>query len=146
MSPNRQFVAILQEDGNFVVYNKDKSGQASFATGTNNGRANQVQLRNDGHITVIDKSNPENSFWKSRRNADGGDCFLVMQDDGNLVGYKGTNDTSPSNAYFSAWNLNQINFSPNENQSQYAGGNVAVIKINENQIVHHIICHTLDLS
>lgn len=105
MSPNRQFVAILQEDGNFVVYNKDKSGQASFATGTNNGRANQVQLRNDGHITVIDKSNPENPFWKSRRNADGGECFLVMQDDGNLVGYKGTNDTSPSNAYFSAWNL-----------------------------------------
>jgi hypothetical protein len=105
MSQNRQFVAILQEDGNFVVYNRDKGGQASFATGTNNGRANQVQLRNDGHITVIDKSNPENPFWKNRRNADGGNCFLVMQDDGNLVGYKGTNDTSPSNAYFSAWNL-----------------------------------------
>ena len=55
MSQNRQFVAILQEDGNFVVYNKDKSGQASFATGTNNGRANQVQLRN---ATLRSSTNP----------------------------------------------------------------------------------------
>jgi hypothetical protein len=106
MSNNRQFAAILQEDGNFVIYKRDKGGQAEFATDTAGKGANQVQLRNDCHITVIDKSKPESPLWKSRRNAEGGDCFLIMQDDGNLVGYKGTNDTSHSNAYFSAWNLN----------------------------------------
>ncbi|XP_046458981.1 hatching enzyme-like isoform X1 [Daphnia pulex] len=106
MSQNRQFAAILQEDGNFVIYKRDKGGKAEFSTVTAGKGANQVQLRNDGHITVIDKSKPESPLWKSRRNAEGGDCFLIMQDDGNLVGYKGTNDTSRSNAYFSAWNLN----------------------------------------
>ena len=105
-SKNGQFIAILQEDGNFVLYNRDKGGKADFASNTYSKPTNQVQLRNDGHITVIDKSNPGNPYWKSRRNTDGGECFLVMQDDGNLVGYRGTHDTHPNNAYFSAWNLN----------------------------------------
>ncbi len=106
MSENGQYVAILQEDGNFVLYNRNKGGQADFSSNTCGKPANQVQLRHDGHIAVVNDSNIDSPFWMSRRNSSGGQCFLIMQDDGNLVGYKGTHDTHPDNAYFSAWNLN----------------------------------------
>ena len=107
MSQNKiKYVAILQDDGNFVVYNCDKGGRADFATGTHCTSANRVQLRSDGQVCVIDASKPENPFWKSRHNTNGEQCFLLMQDDGNLVGYRGTHDTHPNNAFFSAWNPN----------------------------------------
>lgn len=99
MSENRKYAAILQEDGNFVVYNRDKGGEADFATDTDGEPANQVQLRNNGLFAIVDKSNLENPLWKSHKDAKGEDCILVMRNDGKLIAYRGTSEDS-GKSYF----------------------------------------------
>ncbi len=99
MSENGKYAAILLEDGNFVIYNRDKGGEADFATDTDGEPANQVQLRNNGLLAVVDKTNLENPLWKSHNNAEGEDCILVMRNDGKLIAYRGTSEDS-SKEYF----------------------------------------------
>jgi hypothetical protein len=106
-SSNGKYMAILQDDGNFVLYNRERNGWADWATNTNSydtaRNANLlVQLRNDGFITVVDgRTDLSNPIWKSQRGASSSTadvecCYLVLQDDGNLVAYDGNNA-----AYFS---------------------------------------------
>lgn len=100
MSKNQQYVAILQEDGNFVLYNRDKGGVADFATDTYKQPVNLVQLRNDGSVVLVNKSDLENNLWTSFNNSDGDDCFLIMRNDGKLLGFKGTSENDEP--YFEA--------------------------------------------
>jgi LysM repeat protein len=75
------FRAVLQADGNFVVY---KGGEVLYATGVHPG-VNQVAMQTDGNLVLYAGRAPAwDSGTAGRRGA-----FLVMQGDGNLVLYHG---------------------------------------------------------
>jgi len=81
-SPNGQYLAELQTDGNFVVYSPHG---ALWANGRNNHYGvNRLELQNDGNLVQYLWNNYP--LWATNTSAGGG-AFLVMQDDGNLVLY-----------------------------------------------------------
>jgi hypothetical protein len=82
-SPNKKFVAKLQQDGNFVVFS---TARVLWATATENKSANHLILQDDGNLVIYKGDNKalwDTGTWKSGKKAD----RLVMQDDGNLVAY-----------------------------------------------------------
>ncbi len=110
-STNGKYMAILQDDGNFALYNRERNGWSDWATNTRSydtarNAALLVQLRNDGFVTVVDgRTDLSNPIWTSQRggsssSSTAGDegCYLILQDDGNLVAYSASSKT----AYFSA--------------------------------------------
>ncbi len=79
-SCNGKFIAIMQMDGNFVVYNN--TSQANFSARTNRDTPNFAVLQQDGNFVVYD--NRWTPLWASNT-AGMGVKKMVMQDDGNLV-------------------------------------------------------------
>ena len=86
--------AIMQEDGNFVVYfakghaRGQAEGYAKWATGTN-GRGTgpyTVSIASNGNLILTDSRGSE--LWHAALN---GNLQRVMQDDGNLVIYDANN-------------------------------------------------------
>lgn len=64
---------VLQDDGNLVLYNKQK--EALWASNTNNIAIEKCIMQNDG-----------NPAWASKTN--GSDAsYLIIQNDGNIVLY-----------------------------------------------------------
>jgi len=84
-SPDGRFEAVMQTDGNFVVY---FGSTALFATGTNGSGADHFAVQSDGNLVVYDAANVPK--WASGTNGKGG-THLVMQSDGNLVLYTASN-------------------------------------------------------
>lgn len=92
-SPNKMFRAVMQEDGNFVVYEKSKPVWAShFSQSATNSTipissANKPYMLcvdNAGNITVTDKKKV--IVWSSDTGGkDTGPFTLMMQNDGHLV-------------------------------------------------------------
>jgi hypothetical protein len=83
-SSNGQYSAVLQGDGNFVVYNA--SGRALWADGINNNYGeNFIVLQGDGNL--VDYLWNSRPFWATGTHS--GE-YLLMQDDGNLVLYTAT--------------------------------------------------------
>ena len=92
ISRNGQHIAVMQTDGNFVVYNR--SHHRTFTTSTDgNIVAKQFQLLSDGRIAVLNDQ-PQIAVWSSPHSLEGmctdenKPCFMVMQDDGDLVVYR----------------------------------------------------------
>jgi predicted nucleic acid-binding Zn-ribbon protein len=84
LSPNKRFVAVMQSDNNFVVYNSERPLWDSQTWGaTGNG---YIELGADGRVSL----RGTNRVWDTKRE---GVAILVMQDDGNLVAY--TKDNKP---------------------------------------------------
>ena len=82
-SPNGVFRAVMQGDGNFVVYlNWDEL--PSWSTGTNGSGANVLNFQSDGNLVVRPSGGA--AAWAAGTNTYGG-TTLNMQDDGNLVLY-----------------------------------------------------------
>jgi len=83
-STNGKYRALMQNDGNFVLYGS-RALWASNSTGTG---ASFVILQRDHNVVVYDSfSSPK---WASNTNGRGsGSTVLVLQDDGNLVLYDG---------------------------------------------------------
>lgn len=81
-SPNRQYRAIVQSDGNVVVYG---NGRALWATGTAGTPGAQWVLQSDGNLVLYDRGG--HPRWSSRTPGTGSTDTLAMQDDGNLVLY-----------------------------------------------------------
>jgi hypothetical protein len=97
---NRGAAAVLQKDGNFVLYNSAR--QPIYASGTH-GRGHRLVLQDDGNLVLVDAGNAP--LWsalgdittmqvgqllragQSRRSANGA-YVVVMQPDGNLVVYE----------------------------------------------------------
>jgi hypothetical protein len=81
-SANKKFVAIMQGDGNFVVYNSD---QPLWNSETNSKDGQFLILQSDGNV-VIYTNNGTKAVWDAstwgKRTTE-----LIMQDDGNLVAY-----------------------------------------------------------
>lgn len=82
-SGSGRFRAVLQYDGNFVVYDGD---HALWANGLNNYFGpNHLVLQGDGNLVSYLNGTPV-PLWSTRTNGEDADR-LVMQDDGNLVIY-----------------------------------------------------------
>ncbi|HEY7390854.1 MAG TPA: hypothetical protein VH640_20225 [Bryobacteraceae bacterium] len=91
-SPNGYFQAIVQNDGNFVIYAQDK---AIWSTGTNkNPSASQLVMQQDGNLVLYVPAARCAAgalcapAWASGSYGKGTPPYtLAMQDDGNLVIY-----------------------------------------------------------
>lgn len=79
-SPNGSYRAVMQGDGNFVVY---QGSRALWSSKTNGSGADRVAMQGDGNVVVYAGSSAK---WASGTVRSGGSA-LVMQDDGNLVLY-----------------------------------------------------------
>ena len=80
-SPNKKFIAIMQQDGNFVLYNTNR---VLWHSATSDKSADCVILQNDGNIVIYSTSGKV--LWTSNIRSAG---ELKIQDDGNLVAYEG---------------------------------------------------------
>lgn len=80
-SPNGQHRAVMQGDGNFVVYRA--SGTPKWATGTDGRAIGGIIMQGDGNLVMYD---PNGAVWASGTDGHPG-AVVVMQDDGNLVIY-----------------------------------------------------------
>ena len=80
-SPNGQHRAVMQGDGNFVVYRAH--GVPKWATGTDGRAIGGIIMQGDGNLVMYDANGP---VWASGTDGHPG-AVLVMQDDGNLVIY-----------------------------------------------------------
>jgi microsomal dipeptidase-like Zn-dependent dipeptidase len=96
-SPSGRFIAIMQADGNFVVYNQNNPVWASNTNGQGSAPFNLI-IQSDGNL-VVNANTPNcqantacTPTWASNTAGHGtGPYNLVMQDDGNLVIYDSTN-------------------------------------------------------
>jgi hypothetical protein len=83
-SSGSKYRAVLQGDGNFVVYSK---GKAVWHSHTNNSSVSQLVLQSDGNLVLYRKGG--NVLWHSKT-ARKGKAVMKMQSDGNLVVYNGS--------------------------------------------------------
>jgi hypothetical protein len=89
-SPNRKYHALLQEDGNFVLYKTFSftAANALWASGSHGKGVSpyHLQVQDDGNVVIYDsKSEPT---WASDTYHKGTPPFeMIVQDDGNLVLY-----------------------------------------------------------
>lgn len=80
-SPNGVYEAVMQGDGNFVLYGP---AGAMWHTGTSGSGANRAVVQSDGNLVLYNAAGQ----WKWQSRTDGkGAGFLQVQDDGNLVLY-----------------------------------------------------------
>jgi hypothetical protein len=84
-SPNRRTTAVMQSDGNFVLYG---AGRVLWNSQTN-GRApgGRIIVQGDGNLVIYRRDGV--AVWSTRTEHTGGNGFLAMQDDENLVLYVG---------------------------------------------------------
>lgn len=82
ISPNGQYSAKMQSDGNFVVY---LGTTVRFATGTSGNPGSHLAIQSDGNVVVY--SSPNAPLWNSQTSGFASKTSLKMQDDGNLVLY-----------------------------------------------------------
>jgi hypothetical protein len=82
-SPDRKSTAVMQGDGNFVVYG---AGSALWSSGTA-GRApgGRLVMQGDGNVVLYRKDGV--AVWSSRTNGAGANGRLTIQNDQNLVLY-----------------------------------------------------------
>mmetsp|Transcript_55447 Transcript_55447/g.92168 ORF Transcript_55447/g.92168 Transcript_55447/m.92168 type:complete len:310 (-) Transcript_55447:239-1168(-) len=81
LSDDERSIAVLQDDGNFVVY----GWSALWSAGTADGNYNRfLILQGDGNIVLY--NNDGGVAWAAGVSS-ASPAYLVMQDDGNLVAY-----------------------------------------------------------
>ena len=85
-SNNQKFNAILQNDGNFVIYHS--SQRALWSTSTCGLSSSTLILQDDGNLVLYDRNNIP--IWAS--NTFGSSNNVILQDDGNLVLYSKNNE------------------------------------------------------
>jgi hypothetical protein len=87
-SKNEKYSAVMQHDGNFVVFQRDQPIWASKTAGTG---SDLIQLQSDNNLVIVDISTGKPiAHWATHTAGQGtGKAKLVIQDDGNLVLYDG---------------------------------------------------------
>ncbi|BDZ52147.1 hypothetical protein GCM10025867_43880 [Frondihabitans sucicola] len=78
--PTGLLQAIMQTDGNFVVY---IGGKAKFNTHTNGLKGATLILQTDGNLVLYDSAHK--ARWNTNTYHAGAGCYLTMQSDGTLV-------------------------------------------------------------
>jgi hypothetical protein len=106
-SPNGQYCAVMQDDGNFVLYwgcLPDKLVGATWSSDTVALGDQSLSMQKDGNLVLYRDSKP---VWASNTAGKSASLFARMQDDGNLVLYQGTPD-QPGASYWdtATWQLN----------------------------------------
>jgi Clostridium epsilon toxin ETX/Bacillus mosquitocidal toxin MTX2 len=108
-SPNGCFFAIMQENGNFVVYRGTRDDQRAELWASNTygppGKFFAI-MQDDGNFVVYrrtpdDKQEP---WWATGRHEPQGKFFAIMQDDGAFVVYRGTRDDQRA----ALWDTNAV--------------------------------------
>ena len=84
-SPNGKYRAILQPDGNFVLYSPNRALWSSATCGTS---VKSLAMQSDGNLVLYTENSQ--ALWHSRTWTRGV-SRLKMQDDGNLVVYNSSN-------------------------------------------------------
>lgn len=102
VSVNRQYAAAMQEDGNFVVYQLDGSGNIILSQLINTGgqvadTSFLVLQSSDCNVVVYDGQGGH-TFEAGKSDVNCSPIFLIMQNDGNLVAY--TTDDKGLIAYY----------------------------------------------
>lgn len=105
ISANKKYIAIMQSDGNFVVYptNNITTGKELWDSRTNGNPNTGLLVQQDGHVVIYRQNgivlgqdgkyngDPSKAIWVSNpERSPFSDYVLIMQDDGNLVLYAGT--------------------------------------------------------
>ncbi|OVE81547.1 hypothetical protein BVY04_02930 [bacterium M21] len=86
MSKNGNYNLILQDDGNFVLY--DHSGKALWSSGTNNLPIEKCIMQGDGNLVLY--RDDGKAAWASDTRGKT-DTNLIIQNDGNAVIYYNQN-------------------------------------------------------
>lgn len=107
-SPNAQYCAVLQDDGNFVLYwgcLPDKLIGAMWASDTVGLGDQSLSMQKDGNLVLYRNGK---AVWASNTDGKSGNLFARLADDGNFLLYQGTPD-QPGTSY---WNTatGQLNF------------------------------------
>jgi hypothetical protein len=91
-SPNMQYCAVLQDDGNFALYwgrLPDMLIGAMWVSDTDGLGEQSLAVQNDGNLVLYRDGKP---VWASNTPGKTGHLFARLQDDGNFVLYQGTPD------------------------------------------------------
>ena len=81
-SPSNSFFAVMQGDGNFVIYQRTLIGNvAVWSTGTSRTASDTLMLQGDGNLVLYGAGRP---YWASFAFASS-QLSVSLQDDGNLV-------------------------------------------------------------
>src|SRR5689334_7924831 len=98
VSDNGQYFAVMQGDGNFVLYYATATvpptpdGKRPFwATNTSHSGSCFAIMQNDGNFVLyagLDPAHAAAPYWASNTNKGSGQYTLIMQNDGNLVLYR----------------------------------------------------------
>jgi hypothetical protein len=98
-SPSGNYVLIMQEDGNLVLYRGECANNPSPSCAVWDSRTHRergsyyLAMQEDGNLVVYrgrPPDNPSNAIWDSHTFRSIGNYFLAVQDDGNVVIYEGT--------------------------------------------------------
>jgi hypothetical protein len=127
-SPNRKFYAIMQGDGNFVVYRGTRDDPQGLLWHTNKygdpGKFFAI-MQGDGNFVVYKGASPTDQqglWWHTKKHGDPGEFFAVIQDDGNFVVYKGT---SPADYQEVWWATNVLDPIDPSCWMEHIGGKIA---------------------
>nr|QIB98743.1 lectin 3 [Arisaema heterophyllum] len=121
---NGDYQLILQEDCNFVLYDR---GRAVWGSGTD-GRASYcyVRMQSDGNLVIY--SNVGRPLWASNTDRGNGFYVLILQDDRNVVIYGGgVVWATASNAYAGAAAVVAVNGGLAANGTSPFGSVAAVV-------------------
>ena len=86
ISPNQKYTAVLQNDGDFVLY--DSSNYILWESNTFDTQVNNIVMQYDCNLVIYDSN--AIPTWATFT-ATNSNCSLNVQDDGNLVIYTGDN-------------------------------------------------------
>ncbi|KAL0970659.1 hypothetical protein UPYG_G00245240 [Umbra pygmaea] len=87
-SNNKQWKAIFQDDGNFVIY----GWKPVWSADTNSSTAHRLVMQDDCNLVMYKQDG--NPMWQTNtHNPNGGMCQLKLTDDGTLVVQNKTADT-----------------------------------------------------
>lgn len=98
-SPNGQYCAVMQDDGNFVVYwgcLPDRLIGAIWASDTGGLGSQSLSMQHDGNLVLYRDGKAQ---WASNTTGKSGNLFARLADDGNFLLYQGTPD-QPGTAYW----------------------------------------------
>ncbi|MEH2457210.1 hypothetical protein [Nostoc sp.] len=88
ISPDGEFEAIQQSDGNFVLYDNDNN-TALWASNILNTSVYYTVMQSD--CNLVSYTYDGTAVWATNTNGLGSYCSLQVQDDGNLVIYTSNN-------------------------------------------------------
>lgn len=108
VSPNRAFVAVMQTDGQLVVYDINRPGTHEWAAGTDGhpgaslilNKSGNIQIYSAGGVTEKRSASAVDYIGDSKKRLWSSNVstkpflnyYLAMQEDGNLVVYRGKPD------------------------------------------------------